>query len=446
MHRGLLCLLSGLLSFRFPSTSPHSPSLPPPSRLLSGFLPPTHPQSDSNSISGFPGFSGLIPVKSDGSSLFYWLIQRIGGDISTDQAPILLWLQGGPGCSSLIGNFYEIGPMEIEKDLRIKVRNETWALDSHLLFIDNPFGAGFSFTNSESYVHSDQEMATYLHTALLTLCRMHPKWFEMRDLYIFGESYAGKFIVNIAEKVLNTGNFSDFGCEGMRLKGVGLGNSWIEPVTQTLSMSNYSHAAGIVSDQEKRHVSDLEKRSKAAYETGHFSSSNQLSFDVVTYIIQATEGINPYNIREYGDYDLQPISHWLNRRETKSALHVPEEVRFSECSDQAYSALEEDQMIPVSGLLGALLDRGLRVLIYTGQDDLICNILGTERYVEDLEWRGRSGFRNTEKKQWKVQGEVAGYVRKHENLMLVLIRDAGHLVPHDQPSRSRALLRLFLGV
>jgi len=435
-------LLGVVLGLRIWRDSPYLQWEVGKERELTGFLPPTHPVSDTNSIAGFSGYSGLLPVKQDGSALFYWLTERIGGNITSDQAPLLLWLQGGPGCSSLIGNLYEFGPFAIDNRQRPRPRKDSWAEDYHLLFIDNPFGAGFSFTPTSDYVRSEEDMADYLYTALSALCTMHSTWFKERDFYVFGESYAGKFIPNVAKLVLDK-SLGLTKCP-IRLQGIGLGNAWVHPVVQTLSMSNYSHAAGLVTEQERLEAAGIERRAKAAYEAGNYGESNQLSIEASLYIAHKAGGINPYNVREFGNYDLSDMAMWLMSARTKEALHVPGHLAYNQCGEPAYLALEEDEMQPVASLLSSLLDRGLKVLVYTGQDDLICNTLGTTQYLEELEWRGQQGYRASKAELWRVDGQAAGHVRTYDTLMQAVVIGAGHMVPRDQLRRSRDLLRQFL--
>ena len=435
--KALLWLLGTVLSLRLSPNSPYLQPEPRNIRELTGLLPPTHPISDSNVIAGFRGYSGLLPVKQDGSALFYWLVERIGGDISTDQTPLILWLQGGPGCSSLIGNLYEFGPFEIGWDQIPQPRKDSWAYDYHLLFIDSPFGAGFSYTPTSDYVRNEEDMAFYLYTALVGLCEMHPIWFQNHDFYLFGESYAGKFIPNIAKTIIDKSQNSTK-CH-IRLQGIGLGNAWVDPIVQSISMSNYSHAAGLISVHERVNIVEIERRTEEAYTNERYREANRLSIDALLYITEKAGGINPYNVREYGNYYLDDMAIWLNDASTKEALHVPRHMGYIQCSEEAYVALEEDQMQPATALLSSLIEGSrLKVLIYTGQDDLICNTLGTMRYLEEL------GYKMTGAQEWRVDGEVAGHVRRRGTLMQAVVKGAGHMVPRDQLRRSRSLLRQFL--
>jgi len=61
---------------------------------------------------------------------------------NAEKAPVVLWLQGGPGAPSLFGLFVENGPFIIDKNQDIHLRSTSWSLTHSVLYIDNPVGAG----------------------------------------------------------------------------------------------------------------------------------------------------------------------------------------------------------------------------------------------------------------------------------------------------------------
>ena len=106
-------------------------------------------------ILGLTGYSGMISMNAlTGSSLFYWLFESIGGNITTDSRPLILWLQGGPGCSGELGMLFEnISPLTVysdHADVYETDTNYTWATDYHIMTVDFPYGAGFSYANVET--------------------------------------------------------------------------------------------------------------------------------------------------------------------------------------------------------------------------------------------------------------------------------------------------------
>jgi carboxypeptidase C (cathepsin A) len=124
----------------------------------------------------------------------------------------------------MTGNFFEFGPFEINAQGKPVRRETTWLNEVHLLFIDNPFGAGYSFAaKSDDYVTNMTEMAKNLYSALDKLVTKYPKWFD-REFYITGESFAGHYIPVIAYTILNKGEYLS-----KQLKGVAIGDGWTDP-------------------------------------------------------------------------------------------------------------------------------------------------------------------------------------------------------------------------
>ena len=105
-------------------------------------------------------------------------------------APLILWLQGGPGGSSLFGLFVEHGPFYVTEQLEVRARSTAWSLPYNVLYIDQPAGTGFSFTKSElGYVTDQERVADDLYEALKQFYNLFPDPLS-HDLYITGEPYA----------------------------------------------------------------------------------------------------------------------------------------------------------------------------------------------------------------------------------------------------------------
>ncbi|XP_047158533.1 serine carboxypeptidase-like 50 [Vigna umbellata] len=86
------------------------------------------------------------------------------------------------------------------------------------------------------------------------------------------------------------------------------------------------------------------------------------------------------------------------------------------------------------------LVRKSRVLLYQGEYDLRDGVVQTEVWVKTMKWEGIEEFLNAERKIWKVNGELAGYVQSWNSLTNVVVLGAGHLLPTDQPLRSQAMI------
>ncbi|KAL0057855.1 hypothetical protein AAF712_015489 [Marasmius tenuissimus] len=107
--------------------------------------------------------------------------------------------------------------------------------------------------------------------------------------------------------------------------------------------------------------------------------------------------------------------------------------------------LSQDFYHTSNAYVAALLERGIRALIYVGTYDWLCNWIGIERWMLDLEWTGRDGFREGELRDWYVSaGKAAGKSRTFGGLTFATIDAAGHMAPYDKPEESLELVKRWL--
>ncbi|KAJ6606233.1 Alpha/Beta hydrolase protein [Mycena vulgaris] len=92
----------------------------------------------------------------------------------------------------------------------------------------------------------------------------------------------------------------------------------------------------------------------------------------------------------------------------------------------------------------ALLEHGVRVLIYAGTYDLACNFVGNDRMTRGLKWYGQQEFSAQPLADWFVDGRPAGEQRSFGGLTFATLRDAGHQAPHDSPIQALALINRWL--
>ena len=432
----ICCLVSGL------KLQPDSPILARDRTKPYTPVTSTPPANDAVVVAGLSGNAGMLPVTADGSSMFYWFFNRIGGNIQTDNVPLIMWLQGGPGCSSMTGAFFELGPLYVNETLGAQVRALTWANEFHLLFVDNPLGAGYSYAvNDADYVKTEAQMATNLYSLLQQLAGMHSTWFTNREFYVFGESYAGKYIPTIAYKILQENQVSTN--INIPLAGVGIGDGWTNPPVQATAYADFGFAAGLLNEAQREQVEVVQRKCYEHYQQGELDKSNDEANEATDLIVKFGGGLNQYNIREFGDYNFTLMDEYLSLNTTKTLLNVPTNATFRDCGSKAYDAMNLDEMVPVIDLLPYLFNN-TKVMFYNGQDDLICNASGTELYLSILQWYGLQGYLTVQKVVWAVAGQVAGYARTYGNLTQVVVLKAGHMVPMDQPVNSLDMASRFI--
>ena len=93
----------------------------------------------------------------------------------------VIWLNGGPGCSSLDGALMEVGPYRLKDASTLTYNDGAWDEFANLLFIDNPVGTGFSYVDTDSFDHELREMANHMVTFLEKYFELFPQY-ETNDV------------------------------------------------------------------------------------------------------------------------------------------------------------------------------------------------------------------------------------------------------------------------
>ncbi|KAH7636472.1 serine carboxypeptidase-like protein [Dermatophagoides farinae] len=137
----------------------------------------------------FHHYSGFLSALND-VYLHYWFFESQQNPLND---PLVLWLNGGPGCSSLVGALAENGPFRINSNLTVDYNPHTWNTNVNMLYIETPAQVGFSYKLDQNYQTNDNETAHMNLAALKSFYRKFPNFIQ-NDFYITGESYAGIFI------------------------------------------------------------------------------------------------------------------------------------------------------------------------------------------------------------------------------------------------------------
>lgn len=144
-----------------------------------------------------------------------------------DNDPVVLWLNGGPGCSSLLGMTYETGPFVFQEGTaNFEINPYAWNLKANLLYLESPGGVGFS--ESKRGVKSDDgTVAEDNYKALLAFYEKFPK-LKSNSFYMSGESYAGIYIPYLANEILR-GNRLPSSQTKIKLEGIMINNACTDP-------------------------------------------------------------------------------------------------------------------------------------------------------------------------------------------------------------------------
>ena len=169
-------------------------------------------------------YAGYLPASND-HNLFYWYHEATS---DPDNKPLVLWLNGGPGCSSLGGMFTELGPFVLDSGLDVTLNPFSFNKVANIIFIEQPAGVGFSYPNVPA---NDTTTAIDTVMALRYFLKEKQPDLQGRDFYIMGESYGGHYVPNTAKQIqVSNLEAKAKGEDGMviNLKGFAVGNGYTD--------------------------------------------------------------------------------------------------------------------------------------------------------------------------------------------------------------------------
>jgi carboxypeptidase C (cathepsin A) len=169
-----------------------------------------------------------LPDKDD-DWYFYWYFEARA---SPETAPLVLWLSGGPGCSSLYTLLTENGPCSVDEGLATARNPFSWNSEANVIWLDQPTDVGYSFGDVGDYDHSEDDVQASIYQFLQRFLDKHPE-LERRPLFIMGESYAGHYVPAAAHYIhLQNNGSSDGTPPRLNLQGIAIGNGLVNPSVQ----------------------------------------------------------------------------------------------------------------------------------------------------------------------------------------------------------------------
>jgi carboxypeptidase D len=118
-------------------------------------------------------YAGHIEISAQHhSNIFFWLFKNRH---IADRRRTVLWFNGGPGCSSLDGAIMEAGPYRVNPDGTLRLIDGSWDEFANVIFVDQPAGTGFSYVDTDSYVHEMSEMSSQVVTFLKKFFDIFPE-------------------------------------------------------------------------------------------------------------------------------------------------------------------------------------------------------------------------------------------------------------------------------
>ncbi|XP_008283954.1 retinoid-inducible serine carboxypeptidase [Stegastes partitus] len=405
---------------------------------------------------------GYVDVR-DGAHMFWWLYYADSPSAHYQDLPLVMWLQGGPGGSgSGFGNFEEIGPLN--RDL--EPRKTSWVQAASVLFVDNPVGTGFSYTDRPDGFATD--VATVASDMLVLLEHFFRTKADFQNIpfYIFSESYGGKMAAAISLELTKAIAQGTVKCN---FAGVALGDSWISPLDSVMTWGPYLYTTSLLDDYGLADVNNAAGAVKQAVEAQQFSKATELWSVTETVVEQNTNGVNFYNIltqepdekltlSEGEDYIAlqvrrhvhrlqgRSLSELMNGPIRKKLVIIPQNVTWGGQAEEVFSNMAGDFMKPVVDVVDQLLNAGVNVTIYNGQLDLIVDTMGQEMWVKRLKWKGLPSFnqlRWTPLDDPASPGITGAFYKGYKNFAFYWILKAGHMIPSDQGPMALQMLKMI---
>jgi cathepsin A (carboxypeptidase C) len=371
--------------------------------------------------------------------------------------PVVLWLNGGPGCSSLTGLFLELGPARINQHQKLDYNPYSWNSNASVIFLDQPVNVGFSYSGSSVSTTNAAGKDVY---ALLTLFFKQFPEYATQDFHISGESYAGHYIPVFADEIMSHKKTN------INLKSVLIGNGLTDGLTQYAYYKPMACGEGgwpaVVDSSGCQSMENSLPRCQSLISSCYASQSVWSCVPAAIYCNNAQ--IGPYQRTGQNVYDVRSkcedagnlcykelgyITKWLNQRSVMKTLGVEVE-SYDSCNFDINRnfLFQGDWMQPFHRLVPSLLEK-MPVLIYAGDADYICNWLGNQAWAEALEWPGHAKFAAAEMEDLRIEkvggeGRKIGEVKSHGNFTFMRIHAAGHMVPLDQPESSLEFFNRWL--
>eukprot|EP00301_Raphidiophrys_heterophryoidea_P011903 c1814_g1_i1.p1 GENE.c1814_g1_i1~~c1814_g1_i1.p1 ORF type:complete len:253 (+),score=54.93 c1814_g1_i1:847-1605(+) len=214
---------------------------------------------------------------------------------------------------------------------------------------------------------------------------------------------------------------------------------------QVTASPSAAHYFGLVDAEAEHKLHDLADQTVQAIQVGDYTSALAIRTALEDSIVSQS-GINLMDVRATGNYLAvqQPIRKFLDQEDTKAALHVGNHT-FKFSNQKVLDALNDDKMKSMASLFPNLLSH-LKVMLYQGQFDLKDGVISTEIWVKNVQWSGIPSYQNASRCEWRSpsDGSILGYAKKFSNLTNVVIRNAGHMAPMDQPVAAYDLIGRFI--
>ncbi|KAF8096438.1 hypothetical protein N665_0308s0012 [Sinapis alba] len=394
--------------------------------------------ADSASVVKFlPGFEGPLPFELETGyiglgveeelQMFYYFIKS---ENNPQEDPLLIWLTGGPGCSSLFGLLFENGPLALKFEVyngstpSLVSTTYSWTKMANIIFLDQPVGSGFSYSRTPLVDKvSDTGEVKRIHEFLQKWLSKHPQFYA-NPFYVAGDSYSGMIVPPVVQEI-SKGNY--ICCKPLiNLQGYILGN----PVTDSKLQHNYliPYAYGMALISEELYES-MKRICKGSY--GNVDSLNTECLKLTEIYQKCTDRLNKYHILLPDCHKTSPdcflykyflLEKWANNERVRKSLHVNKGSigEWRQCNYDGISYDYDIQSTVPYHKNNSI--NGFRSLVFSGDHDMTVPFLATQAWIRSLNYSIIDDWR-----PWMINNQIAGYTRTYANKMtFATVKGGGH--------------------
>ncbi|CAK9785906.1 serine carboxypeptidase [Cutaneotrichosporon oleaginosum] len=418
---------------------------------------------------------------------------------------LTIWLNGGPGCSSMEGFLQEVGPINWLAGTFAPVPNPyAWSNLTNMLFVDQPVGTGYS-TGTPTATSQEGIAADFLN-----FLRRFQDIFGIANykIYVTGESYAGRYVPYIANAMLDANDTTHFDMSGILIYDPVIGSyDYMNELAAYPYIEAYNNVfnfnASFLAELKQAHQDcGFEARNKQYLTFPPARNQPQLTWDIsnpanrrcdvflaaMVAELSINPCFNPYDIVEpcpilWDVLGFPGLTKWtppgaevyFDRADVKAALHAPA-INWTQCAvgdvfvagaGKAGPHQNGDTSAdPIQAVLPRVIDATQRVLISNGDFDYIVMTNATLLSIQNMTWGGQLGFQappaapfNVEivDEAWEDAYAASGLlgiaatpgqmgVQHYERgLMWVQVWGAGHMLPMYSPRAAYLHLQWVLG-
>lgn len=341
--------------------------------------------------------------------------------------PLILWLNGGPGCSGMLGMFEHHGPIVFDDQTRKPIINKhSWTKQASIIYLDSPAGVGFSEDYIETY--NDDQTTNDSYNSLIEFFERFPN-FISNKFYVGGVSYAGIYVPYLSLMILEQNEKKN---QKINIGGMIIGNPFTDESIDFASIPDFTYEHGL-------YPFEVRKEFASSCFGAQTSNSKKCNFSK-TEITTIISDYKRYEI--YGNLDSDERSaseSYLNRVDVKNALHVGLLKTWVPCDYNVNAKYHRGQSL---SLYPKIIQSGIRILIYSGDTDSAVPFLGTQRWIQSLNLQIIEPHHSWSAS--KIKGEISGYAQVYKGLTLANIKGTGHIAPKTKRMEVYFMISKFL--